>query len=106
MCAYVMGLFVAESVLLTAGHELLQPPDIVMHCRDGDVTVTVRVSWDMSWSDVLDTLKATFGRAVIFEYENAKHVRTTCDDEGAFDFFCSDCEQSGRGIPGHRKHRD
>ena len=73
----------------------MEPPDIVMHCRDGEATMTVRVTWDMSWSDVLDSLKVTFGRAVIFEYENAKQIRTTCGDEDAFDIFCSECERYG-----------
>jgi hypothetical protein len=90
-----VSLHFTEATYLSAGHEILQPPDIVMHCNDGDVKTTIRVTWDMSWSDVLDTLKATFGRAVIFEYENVKHIRTLCGDEDAFDVFCSDCEQFG-----------
>jgi hypothetical protein len=41
------------------------PPDIIVHCRDGDKTTTLTVTWEMSWSDVLDRLMTEFGRAVV-----------------------------------------
>jgi len=45
------------------------PADILLHCKDGDDRQTLRISWDMSWSDVLDLLKETFHRACVFEYD-------------------------------------
>ena len=90
-----IGEDVGEAAVSGGGVSTAAPPDIVMHCRDDEETVTVRVRWDMSWSDVLDTLRVTFGRAVVFEYTNQKFVRTTCDDEEAFDVFCSDAEKFG-----------
>ena len=75
---------------------LLAPPDIIMQCYDGDnPMVEICVTWEMSWSDVLDVLKVNFSRAVIFTYTNASHVKTTCDCEDAFDIFCSDAEKFG-----------
>lgn len=44
------------------------PADILMHCKDGEDRTTLRISWDMSWSDVLDLLRETFHRACVFEY--------------------------------------
>jgi hypothetical protein len=43
------------------------PEDILMHCTDGEDRKTLRISWDMSWSDVLDLLKESFHRACVFE---------------------------------------
>ena len=45
------------------------PADILLHCKDGDDRKTLRISWDMSWSDVLDLLRETFHRACVFEYD-------------------------------------
>jgi len=73
---------------------LVAPCDIKILCRDGESTNEVTVTWDMSWSDVLDTLRVKFGRAVIFQYQLGI-VRTTCDNENAFDIFCSDTEKFG-----------
>lgn len=71
------------------------PPDITMYCRDGDSTIALRITWEMSWSDVLDMLRMRFGRAVVFTYTNSKQICTTCDDENAFDLFCNDAERYG-----------
>lgn len=69
----------AQGALVDAGKP---PPDIVLICQDEDLyddidsakanapTAEVRVviTWDMSWSDVLDELKGVCGRAVLFKY--------------------------------------
>jgi hypothetical protein len=76
---------------------LVAPSDIILYCTDGDDKheTEVRVTWEMSWSDVLDELKVKFGRAVVFKYVNADRVMTVCDDENGFDIFCSDAEGFG-----------
>ncbi len=67
------------------------PPDILLKCQDSDWyddidtpklseiderdDPIVRISWDMSWSDVLDELKAQCGRAVLFEYQTENYIR-------------------------------
>ncbi len=54
---------IAEKV--TEPPTIATPPDIIVHCRDGDKTTTLKVTWEMSWSDVLDMLTTEFGRAVV-----------------------------------------
>uniref|UniRef100_A0A7S0HRZ3 Uncharacterized protein n=1 Tax=Hanusia phi TaxID=3032 RepID=A0A7S0HRZ3_9CRYP len=81
------------------------PPDIVIRCIDeydpvfvGEYvpqvqrrTEVLKITWNMSWSDVLDLLKFTFGRAAIFQYEINKIPRIVTD-ENDFDQFCNFAE--------------
>ena len=72
---------------------LAAPSDIKMHCRDGENTITVNVTWEMSWSDVLDMLRVTFGRAVVFQYSNkVKSGRTSDRNHYHENFIDVDCQ--------------
>ena len=57
------------------------------------------LTWDMSWSDVLDILRYEFGRACVFSYEGrdkkGKPTRVNVASEGEFDSFCSWAETRG-----------
>jgi len=68
------------------------PEDIIVSfvdifSEDQQHTVVVRISWDMTWSDVLDELKYQFARAVIFKYEDDADEITVVDEHD-FDKFC------------------
>ncbi len=57
------------------------------------------ITWDMSWSDVLDMLRYHFGRAVVFTYALEPGSRrssvVTVASEREFDAFCSHAEKFG-----------
>ena len=90
------------------------PPDITLLCLDDDNArrrggdddpvavkappVELTITWNMSWSDVLDLLSYRFGRAVYFEYADLEDpsVRVKVADEREFDAFC--CEAERRGL--------
>jgi len=62
--------------------------------------VELIITWNMSWSDVLDLLRYQFGRAVIFQYRDVDNpiIATRVADEREFDAFCSEAERRGLSI--------
>jgi hypothetical protein len=90
------------------------PPDITLYCYDDDKLlapgeeedplqekappVELVISWNLSWSDVLDLLRNQFGRAVVFEYKYREGTTVVVleqlvADEREFDIFCERCEK-------------
>lgn len=93
------------------------PPDIVLLCQDTDriplnnaeeddafafkaPIVEITITWNMSWSDVLDLLRYQFGRAVIFQYRDVDNpiIATRVADEREFDAFCCEAERRGLSV--------
>uniref|UniRef100_A0A7S4KL73 Uncharacterized protein n=2 Tax=Guillardia theta TaxID=55529 RepID=A0A7S4KL73_GUITH len=72
------------------------PDDIALHCKDGEVQMTLYITWDMSWSDILDLLKQKFHRACVFSYyDRTSRTEFLINSEDDFDFFCSKIEKFG-----------
>ena len=62
--------------------------------------VELVITWNMSWSDVLDLLRYQFGRAVIFQYRDVDNpiIATRVADEREFDAFCCEAERRGLAV--------
>lgn len=79
------------------------PPDITMVCREegreDEEGVELVITWNMSWSDVLDLLRLHFGRSCIFSYKGFDHknrnIHVQVASEKEFDLFCSHAEKYG-----------
>jgi hypothetical protein len=78
------------------------PPDIILVCKEEDDMSKapgkeLLVTWDMSWSDVLDMLRFHYGRAVVFTYSGVnsggRKLNITVASEKEFDVFCSHAEK-------------
>eukprot|EP00960_Hanusia_phi_P006740 192725-Hanusia_phi.AAC.1 len=78
-------------------HKMNKPPDdIALHCKDGSTMITLYITWDMSWSDILDLLKQKFHRACVFSYyDRTSRTEFLINSEDDFDFFCSKIEKFG-----------
>eukprot|EP00286_Rhodomonas_abbreviata_P001414 CAMPEP_0181289360 /NCGR_PEP_ID=MMETSP1101-20121128/842_1 /TAXON_ID=46948 /ORGANISM="Rhodomonas abbreviata, Strain Caron Lab Isolate" /LENGTH=2547 /DNA_ID=CAMNT_0023393579 /DNA_START=238 /DNA_END=7881 /DNA_ORIENTATION=- len=89
-----------QPVARNAGEEE-PPPPIDLICIDGDnKSKTISITWDMSWSDVLDQLRIEFKRACVFSYDATdpqthRTRRNVVASEDEFDEFCSHAELYG-----------